>query len=328
MSTTIAFSPNKYYKDAQTSLEKKDLLEFVAKVSIAVESSSSDQEMLAKATFLKAKGLMNFNQHSKAVDSIEEAIKYNVGLEAFELKKLKGIAKGYLGSVSEAITTFKELLTEAKDNIMLVRICVNLAWVYLTLDKENHDKGSLVEAEKYLELANQHFDVLPDLLKRKVLNNYSVYYFYKGEYEKSITVLNEAFKYAEEKDFPKLYNNLAEVLIKYDEGSDTESSSIIEYLDKSEMIASKFDDKIELAFSLYARAKLEVQEEQIFSALDTLYLAFNYFTEAEAYSYSLECLFKINELVNDYKAECMRTMQKKLHNKVKSNPYYEKKLKK
>lgn len=124
---------------------------------------------------------------------------------------------------------------------------------------------------------------MPDSLKRKVLNNLSVYYFYQGDYENAIKVLEQA---------------------------------------------SKYDDIIEMAFSFYTRAKLELLDEQIFTALDILYLAFDHFTDAEAYSYSLECLLKINEIVSNHKAECMRTMQEKLHNKVKSNPYYEKNIKK
>ncbi len=320
----LALSPAKYYEEAKIMLGKRDMVEFVSNISSAIVLTGNNKEMLAKATYLRSIGLMEFNQHTKAVDSIDEALKYNTGVDVLELKKLKGTAKGFLGCVSEAIRIYQELLKETTEKIAVVRICINLAWVYTTLDRENHHKGGLDEAKKYLDMAMQYFDILPDLLKRKVLNNYSVYHFYQGEYEKAINVLNEALKYAEERDLPKLYNNLAEVYLKYSEEKDFHSSLILEYLDKSEIIAAKFDDNIELAFSLYARAKLEIQEEQIFSALDTLYLAFDHFIDSEAYSYSLEVLLKINQLVSESKAKCIKTMQEKLHNKVRNNLYYEK----
>ncbi len=176
-----------------------------------------------------------------------------------------------------------------------------------------------------MDIANHNFDNLPNSLKRKVLNNYSVYYYYLDEFEKSIECLERAFDFAEEKDLPRLYNNLAEVYLEFREKCGVEITLIREYLDKSEVIASKYDDKIEMAFSFFTKVKLELLDEQTFTALDTLYLAFDHFTEA--YSYSLEVLLKINEVVSNHKAECMRIMQEKLNSKVKSNPYYKKILK-
>lgn len=328
MSATVTFSPNKYYKDAQKMLEKKDLLEFVAKISIAVELSIGDPAMIAKTTFLKAKGLKKFNRHTKAVESVDEALKYNDGLKAFELRELQATAKGYLGRLNEAINAYKALLLEANDHVTISRLCVSLAWAFLLLDRENPKAESLEETKKYLDIAYQYFNEVPDFLKKKILNNFSVYYFYKDEFGKAIEVLEEAFSFAKEKDLPRLYNNLAEIHLKSREKSGFEISSIKDYLDKSEVLASKHDDKIEMAFSFYTRAKLELLDEQMFRALDTLYLAFDHFTEAEAYSYSLECLLKINEIVSNHKAKCMQIMQEKLHNKIKSNPYYEKVLKK
>ena len=328
MSEAVTFSPNKYYHEAQKMLEKKDLLEFIAKISIAIELSVGDPEMIAKATFLKAKGLKTFNRYTKTVESVDEALKYNDGLEAFELRELQATAKGYLGRLNEAIEIYKTLLIETNDGIIVSRLCISLAWAYLLLDRENPKEESLEETKKYLDMAYNHFDELPDFLKRKVLNNFSVYYFYQNEFDKSIELLEEAFNYAEEKDLPRLYNNLAEIHLKFSEKSGFEISSIKDYLDKSEILASKYDDKIEMAFSFYTRAKLELLDEQMYRALDTLYLAFDHFTEAEAYSYSLECLLKINEIVSNHKAKCMQIMQEKLHNKAKSNPYYEKVLKK
>lgn len=297
MSAIAALSPNTYYEEAKKMLEKKDLLEFISKISIAVELSLDDPEMLAKTTFLKAKGLKTFNQHAKVVDSVDEAIKHNNGLEAFELRELQATSKGYLGIFDEAIVTFKQLLIEVKDNTKLSKICVSLAWILLILDRENPKEKNLKEAKKYLDMANQYFNELPDFLKRKILNNFSVYYFYQGEYENAIRVLEKAFKYAQEKDLPKLYNNFAEVYLKFMEKSDLEISFVKDILNKAEIFATKYDDKIEMAFSYFTKAKFELLDEQVFKALDTLYLAFNLFIEVEAYPYSLECLLEINEII-------------------------------
>lgn len=299
MSVTAAFSPIKYYQDAKKMLEKKDLLEFIAKISIAVELSADNPEMIAKATFLKAKGLKVFNRNFKAVESVDEALKYNDGLKAFELREMQATAKGYLGRLNEAIEAYKTLLTETSESVTIARLCVSLAWAYLLLDRESPKEESLEETKKYLNMADKYFDVLPNFLKKKILNNFSVYYYYQNEFEKAITVLKEAFNYAEEKDLPRLYNNLAEIYLKFREKSGLKTSSIKDYLDKSETLAFKFDDKREIALSYYTRAELELLDEQVFKALDTLYLALDYFTEAEIYSYSLECLLKINKIINN-----------------------------
>ncbi len=328
MSTVVAFSPGKYYEDAQKMLEKKDLLGFVSKIGIAVEASMNDPEMKARATYLESKGLMEFYQHTKAIESIDEALKYNTGAEAFELRKLQATARGFLGKFNQALNTYKVLLDEANDNIAVVRICINLSWAYLMLNRENPEELNFEEIKKYLDQANQYFNEIPDFLKVKLLNNLSVFHFYKGDFDKSISVLKEAVNYAEEKDIPRLYNNLAEVYLEYREQCGIEITSISDYLDKSETIASKYDDKLAMAVSFFIKGKLELMDDQMFTALDTLFLAFTHFTEEEAYSYSLEVLLKINEVVSNHKAECMRIMQKKLNNKARSNPYYEKIFKK
>lgn len=83
----LSTSPAKYYTKAKEMLDKKDLVGFLLKIGIAIETAQIDKKMLAKALFLKAKGLVTFNQHSKVLECIDEALKYNIGPEAFELKK-------------------------------------------------------------------------------------------------------------------------------------------------------------------------------------------------------------------------------------------------
>lgn len=312
-------SPQKCYEDAKIMLENKDLVGFVSKITSAILLVNNDKKMLAKALYLQVEGLYKLKQHKKALEYIPEAIKYNTGEQIFRLKNYAGVIHGYLGEVGKAERSLLKILENISNKEFLTEVYLNLVWVYLTVEKK-HKK--LKDAKKYLDMAYDNFDLLPNSLKRKVCNNFSVYYYYKSDFEKSIQLIDEAFNYAEEKDLPKLYNNKAEILIKYDEEASDVFTEIKDYLDKSEVISTKFNDKIEMGFSLYIRAMLELREDQLFKALDTLYLAFDHYNEAEAYTYSLECLLKINELVSNYKADCMKTIQEKLQQKVDGNPCY------
>ena len=257
------------------------------------------------------------------MECIAQAKHYNYGERILHLKNYEGVIYGYFGEVEKAERIFKDVLTEVTETQFATEVCLNLVWLYNTVSQIKNLEGS----KKYLDKANSNFTFLTRTLKFKLLQNYSVYYYFLQDYDKAEESLNEAFNYAEEKDLPALYNNLAEVHLKISENGLT-LTSIKDYLDKAEVIASKYNNKMEMAFSFYTRAMLELKEERLLTALDALYLAFDYFTEVEAYSYSLKCLFKINELVNEYKVECMKTMQEKLYLKVEGNPFYENVIKK
>ncbi|MCK4259298.1 MAG: hypothetical protein KAX49_09990 [Halanaerobiales bacterium] len=310
MGSMFELFPEKYYEEAKKMLKKKDFVDFVSNISIAVETSRNSKEMLAKTTYLRVKGLITFNQYSKAINSIEEALQYNFGAEAFELKKNKGVAKGFLGDVSKALKIFKELVTETEEINLLVGAYINIAWVHLTLNKSNSEERDLEEAKYYLDLVNEHFDILSNRLKWKILNNYSVYYFYKEEYEKAIEMLEDSIQYCEEIDLPEICNNLAELYLKSDE--DAVCEKVNEYLKKAETLGTKYNNNLALGKAFYTNAMVNLREEQIYSALDNLNVSFEYFQDAEAQVYSLECVVKINEIMNNYKLDCLKSMKKRL----------------
>ncbi|MCK4259625.1 MAG: hypothetical protein KAX49_11645 [Halanaerobiales bacterium] len=320
----VNLAPASFYEDAKKMLEKKDLLEFVSNISVAVEASRNNKEMLAKTTYLKAKGLITFNQHSKALSCIDEALEYNIGVKAFELKKYKGVAKGFLGKANQALKILKELTTETDDINLLVGVYINIAWVHLSLKNNNSDGRNIEEAKHYLDLANEHFDSLSNRRKWKVRNNYSVYYYYKDEFEKAIKILEDSIKYCEEEELPDVYNNLAKLYIKISE-DDSVSEVAIEYLKEAEALGTIYNKTISLGYTFYFKAEIELIEDQtIFNALDALYISFEYFKKAEATVQACDTLLKINELMDEYKHNSLKSFRENLKNKLKNTPYYEK----
>lgn len=314
-------SVEKYYEDARKMLEKKDLAGFMESIGSAKVLAGADKNLLAKVTFLKVKGLYSFNQYKKALEGIPEALKYNSGEEVSQLEYYKGIIFGYRGEFVKAVSIFKNLLGKTKDIHLKVKIYLSISWVYITLDKSNL-KEKLEDAKKYIDSANGYFDILPDKLKRKICNNYSVYFFYKEEYEKAIEILKKSIEYSEEKDLANIYYNLAEIYLSAYENEDLILAK--EYLKKAELIGMEFNDNLSLGNTFFAKATIELREDQFFSALDTLYLSFEYFKNAEAYSYAFDCLVKINELMSEYKIDSLNSIKESFKNKLKGTAFYEK----
>lgn len=322
MGETVTLSAKKYFVEAKKMLEKKDLLGFVSKISIAIEVSRNDQSMLAESTYLCAEGLFTFSQHKKALESIEEALQYNTGYQAFLLKKRKGTVLGYLGNLDEAIKIFKELIAEIDDTSELVRLYIYITWVHLSLDKNQPTKERLDEVRYYLDLAHMHFDTLSNELKWKTCNAFSVYYYFSAEYHQAVECLKEALTYCEEKDLPYIYGNLAETYLKF---TDEDVSHLIrEFTEKAEVIGGKFNDNIAVARAFYTKAMSELNTDQLFTALDTLYLAFEYYKQAEAYPLAFECLVKINEIMSNYKIDRLRALQDSIKADFNGTPYYSK----
>ena len=294
----------------------------MSNISIAVETSRNNKEMLAKTTYLKAKGLITFNQHAKALGCIEEALEYNIGAETFELKKYKGVAKGFLGKANVALEIFKELTTETDDINLLVGVYINIAWVHLTLKNNNPDERNLEETKHYLDLANEHFDSLSSRRKWKVRNHYSVYYYHKERYDKAIEILEDSIKYCEEQDLAEVYCNLAEFYLKSDPDGISEIAQ--EYLEKGERLATTYNNDLVLGYIYYTEAMIELRDNQLFTALDILYLSFDYFKKADATVKACDTLMKINEVMDEYKHNNLKSFRDNLKNKLKDTPYYEK----
>lgn len=293
-------SAKKYYEEANEMLKNRDLDRFLLKIDIAELLSKTDKEMFAKIMFLKVKGLFSFCQYKKALENMPIAIEYNSGNELLRLKAYEGVMLGYLGETIKAEEIFLELIGEIEETEIefLVEVYLNIIWVYLTLceDPETH---KIEEAYKYLKLSKNNFDDLPNRFKWKILNSFSVYYFFKNEYYKSIEMLENAIQYCEEKNLADIYTNLAELYMSLDK---TEISvKAEEYLKKAEIIGAKYNDAISLGYTFYSRAEAEIREDQLFRALDTLSLSFEYFKEAGAYALLSDSVLKINQLMDKYK---------------------------
>lgn len=321
MSKNKELIPNKYYSEAQKKLEIKDLLGFVAKISIAVELAinANDSQMIEKSSYLQTEGLYSLRQHKKVVETSDLAIKYNKDGDLFDLKNIKGKALGFLGETDKAVHVFKGLMEETDDKIDLAKMHLNISWVYLSLIKD-HPKELLKEAKDHLESANEFFDLLPNTLKSKVLNNYSVYYYYKDDYYKAIEILESAINFCQEEYLPFIYQNLAEIYLKLE--TEEVSEVIDKYMSLAEVIATKYNDDFALGRGFYIQAMSKLKAEQFFTALDTLYLSFEYFKKAEAYPYAFDCLVKINELMNDYKVDKLKSLKENVQEDFKGTAYY------
>lgn len=316
MSESLALSPAKYYEEAKYMLEQKDLLGFVAKVSIAIEVSGNDLEILKRATYLEAEGLFKLHQHKKALDAISKALEYNSGEQILTLRIYEGIIHGYLGELDQAINTFKSIINQTEDDMVLCKAYMNIAWVHTTLDKKNLDDDKLEESKKYLDSVNEYFESLTNSMKLRLQTNYSVYFFHKGDLDKAIEILEDSIKYCEEKDLPDVFNNLAELYIKL--SNEGEVFEVVkEYLDKAEILGTRYNKTISLGYTFSFKAEIELMEEQLFSALETLYLAFEYFKEAEATVKACDTLLRINQLLDTYKHSNLNSLRENMKNKLK-----------
>ena len=315
----MALSSAKYYQHAKMMLKKKDLLGFMMKIGVAIETAREDKELLAEATFLNIEALMQFKQHTKVLEYIPVALEHNQGLKEIRLKEYYATAKGYLGYIEEAIDTYKEVLKVTTNSVDISRACIGLSWAYLTLSKEKLNENRLKEAKRYLDQAMEHYDQLPDQLKQKLHNNISVFYYYKNDFEKAIEAINLSFKYCEEQKYAEFYNNLAEIYLNKEKNCVL--SEVQEYTEKAELNATKYNNTLELGNAFYIQAKAELREDQLFTALDTLYLAFNHFKEAEAIAYAFDCMMLIDEIVNKYKTQCRSSLQEKIKKGLKDSPY-------
>ncbi len=317
----LNLSAEVYYKKAEEMLEKKDLLEFTTKIGIA-EVLAEEKEMLAKIKFLRAKGYFIFNQYKKALELIPEAINYVSDDRKLKLKCYEGVIWGYMGDYQKAKRIFIEQLDNVSDMHLLVEYYLNIVWVNLSLYKNEFEDNQLEEAKMYLDLANKYFESVSDEIKRKINVNYSVYYCYKKEYDLSIDVLLKTINIVEEKELPRIYNNLAEIYLE----SDTEgvSDRVKEYNRLAEVIGNKYGDNFSIAKTFFTDAMAELRGDQLFKALDSFYLALEYFKKAEKYSYAFECLVKINDIIDEYKLNNLSSLKINLKKEFKDTPFYQK----
>ena len=326
MSENCSPSIEKFYLDAKNKLEQKDFVDFIWNLSRAEFFAQNEKELLAKVMFLKVHGFFRFNEYEKALSFVDEAISCNTGRDAIKLKNYKGVMLGYTGKLEEARELFTALLAEIQDVDMLVETYLNLTWINSTMYSLEKDATLLDEVKKYLDLANAHLDEVDSKTKGKILDNYSFYYFSLGNYEKAIEVEETALEHFPEKDLPKIYNNLAAMYLEFDkvEGMNCVSIKGREYIKKAELLGDKYHLKMEVAKAFYNQAMAQLQEDQLFAALDTLYLAFEYFKNAQALSLAFDCLLKINEITTEYKVERLKALKESLKDGFKGSSLFDK----
>lgn len=314
MLDSLATSAKKYFEEAKEMLKEKDLIEFVSKISIAELLSNNDKEMFGKVIFLKVQGLFNFHQYEKALEIIPIALDSNAGQDVLKLKNYEGVISGFLGEINKAKKIFKELIDEIEDIEFLIEVYLNIIWVYLNLDKNTTEEHKIEVAKKYLDLAKEHFNSVSNSLKWVILNNYSVYYYFLKNYEKAIEVLEDAITYCTQEDLPDIYINLAEIYMEFEKESINIKAK--EYLDKAEILATKYNNDLALGYTFYTKAMVELSEDQLFKALDSLSLSYEYFKNAKAYVSVSDCVSKINELMNEYKLNNIKVLKESLQEKM------------
>ncbi len=319
----IMVSTEKFYEDAKLCLEKKDLLDFMSNIGKAELLAMSETEFLPDVLFLKVRGLYKLYQYSKALEFVNDAEIHNSGnLEKLiYLNNFKGVMIGYRGGLVDARSIFKKYLSQIEDVNLLVETYLNVIWANLALYKIERKEKYFKEIKLFLDSSMKNFSEVRNDLKGLILDNQSVYYFYLGEIDKAIDIAKEAVQYFEEKDLPKIYNNLASICLKFNRDVDV-LDEVRGYTRKAEIIATKYNDNLELGWAFYNQAMAELRADQVFTALDTLYLAFESLKKAEAMNLAFDCLIKINEIVNEYKIDRLKSLKDTLKEDFRGTELY------
>lgn len=307
METITGRSAEWYLEEAAEMVKQKEILEFISALSKAELLAEGQPELMARITFLKTHGLFKFNQYKKALESLPGALEHNSGLVWIKLKNYEGIMLGYQGHFHMAIEVFTGILPAIEDREPLVETYMNLVWAYLSSYRLDKNREILTQVKAYLDKANAYFESISSRMKCRVIENLTVYYFVIGEHDKAIEISEKSFQYYEEEDLAFVYNNLANMYL--DSDKDGVSELVNEYTKKAEIIGTRYNNNLEIAKSFYNKAIAELREQQLFAALDTLYLSFEFFQRAEATTLAFECVIKINELMNEYKIERLKSIK-------------------
>lgn len=316
----VSITATDYYQKAKKCLDQRKLINFIENIGSAAALAQNDRDLQGDILFMKVKGLMAFQQHQLALDSVSVALQMNEGAKAFRLKKYQGVSLGYLGYYDRAIQIFKDLLDTTDDPVLLVEAYINLTWVYLTSYDTYREDSALKEVSRYLDLIYENFEHINNLKKVRYYMNHCTYYAFLGRYEEAIDIQAEAIPYCNEQHLPEVYNNLAAVYLQGDKNG--VSDYVYDYTRQVEIIGEKYESYLEMGKAFTTKALAELREDQLFAALDTLYLALEHFKKAEAYPWAFECLVQINEIVNDYKIDRLKSLKRDLKGKFFNTPYY------
>lgn len=81
----------------------------------------------------------------------------------------------------------------------------------------------------------------------------------------------------------------------------------------------KYNKTLSLGQTFNLKAEVELREDQFFTAIDTLYLSFEYFKKSEATVLACECLLKINELMDKYRHNNLKSIRNYLKQRLANN---------
>lgn len=311
-------SAKEYFETAKVYLEKKDLVGFIENIGCAKLLAQTDMILYAKIVYYKAIGLYLLREYEKSLEAIDEALEWNDGIEKIRLLKFKGLVFGYRGQFEEAIRLFRDLVNQSEEEKLQAEILINLAWAYLSFYRVNEDQGLLTEALHYLDRVYQVFHTLDNIKRKRILTNYSDYYFLNKDYIKAIEMQEEAIAFCNEDDLPKVYNNLAELHLMYEE-----LSLVDEYLHKAEVIANKFGNYFEIGQASFIKGLAQAQDEELLKAKDSFYLALAYFSKAQAYPLAFNCFTKILEISQQFNMICIQSLRENSKGQVKDSMFFE-----
>ena len=287
-----------YYNEAEKMLEENNLIAFMENIGSA-KVLAEDEEALAKITFLTVKGLLQFHQHKKGLEKVEEALQYNKGRDALIIKQYAGIMHGYLNDFEKAISIFESIIEETDWGKLLYHCYHSIAWIrLLSYSTGKEDYPVLKKVKKNLDMAFDYIEQISDRKKINFYDNYSIYWHYREDAKKAIDLLKESLQYCDERDLAEKYIKLAEFY--WDSNLENRYQKMAEYVKKTEDLTIKFNDKLTIAKKLSIRARLEIKEGQIPTAVNTLFTALRYFNEVESYPYASDCIKEINRLMKEY----------------------------
>lgn len=317
MVINIDMSAEEVLLSAERFLDERDLVGFVADINMAMLLTRGQEDLFARATLLNARGLYILRQYEKALDAIAQALHYNTGMNRLRLLKYKGLIMGHRGHFTEAVSIFKGLEKETDDRNFLAEIYINIVWANLTNYRVSKDEALLNSAREYLEKNDECFLLLSPSKRKKILNNYSDYYWQKQDYDNAMRMLEKVKEYCEEKDLPEVYNSLAELHLYYDN-----LDLVREYVTQAEVIATRHGNDFEVGQALYLRGLADLKREDLLKAKDSFYIALTYFCYAQAYSYAFRCFKKILEISQIFNLESIKLLQNSVGTHFKDTPYY------
>ncbi len=306
MTANLTF--DNFYQNAEKSKKYNDVVSFMENIGSAKAIAIGNDRLYSKAIRLHVTGLFSLSKYQETLKVIPEALLYCADSnDYFAIKSIEGLIYLYFGELSTGLNILLELQEKAVGSNEIVEGYLNLFTGFSYRFEAFGLEKDLKEMKKYLDLIELDVDSTTNYLKSTYLNNVGVYYYYKRDLEKSIEYLEEAAKYYSEEKLPFSYRNIASTLIEFEKDGISEKTK--NYLREIEIIGTKYQNYCSIGRGLYLQALVELGEDQVFTALDTLNLAFEYFMKAERYSIAVECLEKSNEILNNYTSKELKSLK-------------------